>query len=142
MPTRSRLRRLAAFVLLLWLFGLTSSVVNACVVASGLRHAVHAAAAEAVHDHAGHRADGAAAQAPQHEHHEQPPCERLCDEPVAPAQADKQQASTLSGFWLAAALPTSLPAWQAVARKAPRPPAEPAFRAALPIPIVYLRLAL
>ena len=49
MPTRSRLRRLAAFVLLLWLFGLTSGVVNACVVASGLRHAAHAAAVEPAH---------------------------------------------------------------------------------------------
>ena len=137
MPTRARLRRFAACMLLLWLFGLASGVVNACVVASGLRHAAHAAAVEAAHDHAAHEGQ------PGHEgHDEQPPCERLCDEPAAPAQADKQQASPLSGFWLAAAPLASLPQWPDVARSAPLPPAETASRRAIPIPIAYLRLAL
>lgn len=142
MPTRARLRRLAAYVLLLWLFGLTSGVVNACVVASGLRHAAHAVAVEAAQDHGAPHAHGAAAQHDHDGHDDQPPCERLCDEPVAPTQADKQQASPLSGFWLAAAPLVSLPQWQAVSRKAALSRAEPAFRTSIPIPIAYLRLAL
>lgn len=142
MPTRARLRRFAACVLLLWLFGLASGVVNACVVASGLRHAAHAAAVEAAHDHASHGADAAAAQHDHDGHDEQPPCERLCDEPAAPAQADKQQGSPLSGFWLAAAPLASLPQWPDMARSAALPRAAPAARAAIPIPIAYLRLAL
>lgn len=139
MPTRTRLRRFAACVLLLWLFGLASGVVNACVVASGLRHAAHAAALEAAHDHAAYGGDAALAQ---HDHEEQRPCERLCDEPVAPTQADKQQSSPLTGFWLAAAPLAALPHWQAGPRRGPLPRAEPASRAAVPIPIAYLRLAL
>lgn len=141
MPTRSRLRRFAACVLLLWLFGLASGV-NACVVASGLRHAAHAAALEAANDHASHAGHAAAAQHDHESREDQPPCERLCDEPLAPAQADKQQASPLSGFWLAAAPLASLPQWPDMARSAPLPRAEPAARRAIPIPIAYLRLAL
>lgn len=140
MPTRAQLRRFAASVLLLWLFGLGSGVVNACVVASGLRHAAHAAALQATHDHGGAHATTAL-----HDHEgreDQPPCERLCEEPVAPAQADKQQASPLSGFWLAAAPLASLPQWPDMAGSAPLPRAEPAARRAIPIPIAYLRLAL
>ena len=79
---------------------------------------------------------------PQHGHDEPTPCERLCDEPVAPAQADKQQSSPLSGFWLAAAPLATLPQWQAVDKKTPLPRAAPASRSAIPISIVYLRLAL
>lgn len=142
MPTRARLRRFAACVLLLWLFGLASGVVNACVVASGLRHAAHAAAMEAAQPQAAHGANAAAAQHDHDGHDEQPPCERLCDEPAAPTQADKQQASPLSGFWLAAAPLPALPQWQAVTKRAPLPRTEPASRAAIPIPIAYLRLAL
>lgn len=145
MPTRIRLRRLAACVLVLWLFALTSGVVNACVVASGLRHAAHAVAADAARDHAAHAVQATAAHGAQHEHEGQddpPPCERLCDEPAAPAQADKQQGSGLSGFWLAAAPLPSFQQWPAVARSAPLARAAPASRTAIPIPIAYLRLAL
>lgn len=142
MPTRARLRRFAACVLLLWLFGLASGVVNACVVASGLRHAAHAAAVEAAWDHAAHGAAAAGAQSGHEDHDEQPPCERLCDEPVAPAQADKQQSSPLTGFWLAATPLATPPQWQADTRRAPLPRTEPASRTAIPIPIAYLRLAL
>lgn len=139
MPTRSRLRRFAACVLLLWLFGLASGGVNACVVGSGLRHAAHAAALEAANDHASQAGHAAAAQ---HDHEDQPPCERLCDEPVAPAQADKQQASPLTGFWLAAAPLAAPPQWQAVPWRGPLGRAEPGSHTAVPIPIAYLRLAL
>lgn len=145
MPTRTRLRRLAACVLLLWLFGLTSGVVNACVVASGLRHAAHVATVEAARDRAAQPAHAATAlglQCDHDGHDDAPPCERLCDEPVAPAQADKQQASPLSGFWLAAAPLVAVPQWQPAAPRAPLPRAEPGSRTAVPIPIAYLRLAL
>jgi hypothetical protein len=142
MPTRAQLRRFAASVLLVWLFGLGSGVVNACVVASGLRHAAHAAALGPAPDHAAHAGPAAAAQHDHEGHEDQPPCERLCDEPVAPAQADKQHASPLTGFWLAAAPLASLPRWHAIPTRAPLPPPEPSPRAAVPIPIAYLRLAL
>lgn len=143
MPTRARLHRLAACVVLLWLFALTSGVVNACVVASGLRHAAHAVAADAAQDHAAHATHAAATHGAQYEEHDdQPPCERLCDEPVAPVQADKQQGSVLSGFWLAAAPLPSCQQWLTDATTAPLALAEPASRTAIPIPIAFLRLAL
>ena len=142
MPTLARLRRLAASVLLLWLFGLASGVVNACVVASGLRHAAHAAAVESARDHPAAAADAVAAQQDHDGHGDQAPCERLCDEPVAPAQADRQQSSPLSGFWLTAAPLPSFQQWPAVVSSAPLARAEPVSRTAIPIPIAYLRLAL
>lgn len=144
MPTRAQLRRLAACVLLLWLFGLAGGVVNACVVASGLRHAAHTAALEAAPGHAGHGASGSPhAAAPDQDPDDcTPPCERLCDEPVAPVQADKQQSTPLSGFWLAAAPLPSPTHWPAVDRVARVPRDEFVARAAIPIPIAYLRLTL
>src|SRR5512140_1787432 len=100
MPTRTQLRRLAAYVLLVWLFGLGSGIVNACIVRSQLADAGQAMV-HAGHDHAtmdsdvvGHDHDT---------HHAKPPCERLCDGPPAAPQADHQQANPLSGLWLAAA---------------------------------------
>lgn len=144
MPTRAQLRRLAACVLLLWLFGLASGVVNACVVASGLRHAAHAAALEAAQDHAGHGMGGSlhAAGADHDPDDGKPPCERLCEEPAAPVQADKQQSTPLSGFWLAAMPLPSLAHWPAIGQKAPVPRDEFVSRTAIPIPIAYLRLTL
>lgn len=144
MPTRVQLRRLAACVLLLWLFGLASGVVNACVVASGLRHAAHAAARDSAQDHAGHGSSGSPhAAGLEHESDDgTPPCERLCDEPAAPVQADKQQSTPLSGFWLAAAPLPHLTHWPAIDRAEPIPRGEVASRTAIPIPIAYLRLTL
>ena len=145
MPTRSRLRRLAACVLLLWVFGLASGIANACVLGSDSHHASHAAAG-AVHVHhdgmAMDHMDGHAA----HEHpadHGKPPCEQLCDAPAAARTADHELASALAGFWLA---PAPLPA---VVLRALEPPvrgalpgAAPRVRDGVPLPIAFLRLTL
>ncbi|HWI82936.1 hypothetical protein [Ramlibacter sp.] len=134
MFSRSRLRRLAACVLVVWLLGLASGVVNACIVAAGTEPAAHA----------GHVHEAADAGDTGHDHEGAPgktPCERVCDEAKAP-QADRQQSTPLSGLWLAAApLPTLTV----------RPPVAPSHAhvrgalreaGAVPIPIAYLRLAL
>jgi hypothetical protein len=146
MPTRSRLRRLAAHVLVLWVFGLASGIVNACVLGSDSRHAVHAAAAVAVHvHHAGMVMDDMDSH-DGHEHpadHGKPACERLCDAPVAARSADNELASALAGFWLAPApLPTiALRAVEPAGRDAP-PGVALHVRQAVPVPIAFLRLTL
>lgn len=143
MPTRARLRRLAACVLLAWLFGLASGIVNACVLGSDSAHAVHAAAVHVHHDGmAMEDMDGHAG----HDHpadHGKPPCERLCDAPVAARTADHELASALAGFWLAPApLPAIVlrvvdpPVRGAVPEAAPRP------REGVPQAIAFLRLTL
>lgn len=144
MPTRALLRRLAAFVLLLWLFGVASGVANACVAASGLRHAAHAVAVEAALDHASHGVHVAPAQGGHDHgvHDDQPPCERLCEEPRARTQGDKQQSIPLASFWLAGAPLPLFPQWPASETMSPAPRAELALRTAIPIPIAYLRLTL
>lgn len=142
MPTRAQLRRFAASVLLLWLFGLASGIVNACVVTSGLRHAAHAAALEAAHDHGAH---AVVDHGSDHGHDSvpaQPPCERLCDEPAAPTQGDKQQSTPLAALWLPAAPLPAVQTWDAPLVRVAPPPGDPAARAGAPIPIAYLRLAL
>lgn len=141
MPTRAHLRRLAAFVLLLWLFGVASGVANACLVASGLRHA---AAVEAALDHASYGVHAAPAPGG-HDHgvqDDQPPCERLCEEPMARTQGDKQQSIPLASFWLAGAPLPLFQQWPASETMSPAPRAEPPLRTAIPIPIAYLRLTL
>lgn len=144
MPTRAHLRRLAAFVLLLWLFGVASSVANACVVASGLRHTAHAAAVEAALDHASHGVHAGPSQGG-HDHGldaDQPPCERLCEEPMARPQGDKQQSAQLACFWLAGAPLPLFEQWPASETMSPAPGAELPWRTAIPIQIAYLRLIL
>ncbi len=142
MPTRSRLRRFAASVLLLWLFGLASGIVNACVVTSGLRHAAHAVALEEAHDHGAHAVAGHAAGHDDDSNLSQPPCERLCDEPAAPTQDDKQQSTPVAGLWLPAPPLAAVQTWDAPPMRFALPPSDPAERAGTPIPIAYLRLAL
>jgi hypothetical protein len=145
MPTRSRLRRLAAHVLVLWVFGLASGIVNACVLGSDTRHAVHAAAVAVHVHHAGMVMDDMDS----HDGHEpaadhgKPACERLCDAPVAARTADNELASALAGFWLAPApLPTiALRALEPADRAAP-PAAALRLRQAVPVPIAFLRLTL
>lgn len=146
MPTRSRIRRLAAYVLLLWVFGLASGIVNACVLGSDSRHAVHAVAVAVHVHHAGMAMDDMDGHAG-HEHpadQGKPACERLCDAPVAARAADNELASALAGFWLAAApLPMVAPrAVEPVDADAPPPEGAPRVRQAVPLPIAFLRLAL
>jgi hypothetical protein len=142
MPTRSRLRRLAAYVLLVWLFGLASGIVNACVLGSELRHAPHAAMHQVDGDEhalADHSAGGHAAH--EHQSNQKPPCERLCDAPAARA-ADKDLGSVLAGFWIA---PAPLPAVHMrplVSERQPVGHVEQPWRVAVPLPIAYQRLTL
>lgn len=136
MPTRSRLRRFAAYVLLAWLLGLASGIANACLVGE-IRHdqSVHIDHDMATLGHAGHERHGGQSD------HDKPPCERLCDAPAA-RPADKEFTSALAGFWLAPApLPLVtlrlLPARaQAIAM------ADPPSRVTVPLPIAFGRLTL
>jgi hypothetical protein len=142
------LRRFAATVLLVWLFGLASGIVNACVVSAGVRSdagtvatvdrdaVVMAPEAAAILEHhaAGH--DHGAKSIP-------PACERLCEAPpAAPQQAEKQAGNHLSGLWLAAAPVPSMVLHVVARTSVPLPRAEPERPAAVPISIAFLRLAL
>jgi hypothetical protein len=145
MPSRSHVRRLAAYVLLLWLFGLASGIVNACVLGSGSRHAVHAGAVAVHVHHAGMAMDDTDGHAG-HDHpadNGKPACERLCDAPVAARAADNELASALAGFWLAPA-PLSTTAFQPVepGDQGALPDVAPRPRQAVPLPIAFLRLTL
>ena len=139
MPNRTQLRRLAAYVLLVWLFGLASGIVNACVVKSQLRDVAQVTA------HAGHNHAAMDSATSGHDHegdHAKPPCERLCDGPPAAPQADHQPANPLSGLWLAAApLPFSQFRLLANVRESTTG-TDVRAGAGIPISIAFLRLTL
>lgn len=140
MMSRSRLRRCAACVLVLWVFGLATGFANACIVAAEVRHASHAMA-QSAHAHAH-------AHAPAAEPDDQPapvdagqrPCERLCAEPTTASRPEKQDA-ILTGFFVVAPVAiheVPLP---------PQPPrllvsAAPSPSNAIPLAIAYVRLTL
>jgi hypothetical protein len=140
-----RLRRFAVPVLLAWLFAVGSGVVNACVVQVELggiaRMAAQddQAAAERAHQVQAHAAGG-------HDHESHggnPPCKRFCDEPSAVSQSAKHDLDSANGFWLAPApaptyllVPAPSRADGAFHRRSER------WRAAIPIPIAFLRLTL
>lgn len=138
---RTSLHRLAVHVLLAWLFVLATGFVHACVVNAQTRSAEHAMAqpdadaAHHVHDGAG---DG------EHAAHDgSVPCERCCDDASALAPAAvKLQADGSGGFWLAsAAAPPFFLSFLSDADGVPDSRRE-RWRAAVPIPIAFLRLAL
>jgi hypothetical protein len=145
MLTRSRLRRLAAYVLLAWLFGLASGIANACVHGGDSRHAAHGPAPSGhVHEH-GMAMDESAGHGGQEHQGDQgkPPCERLCDAPVAARAADNELASVLAGFWLAPAPLASITVRPfEPADDAPAPNVAPHWRQSVPLPIAFLRLTL
>ena len=149
MHRRSVLRRLAAYVLLLWLFGLASGVVNACVIGGQVRHGApmvshvghESHAGMAMHDMSMHETAVDAGDQDQTEH-SSPPCERLCDAPAAARVADKELGSVLAGFWLAPApLPTVtlrlLPLHSSTA-----PASEPPWRPSVALSIAFQHLTL
>src|SRR6185369_625839 len=135
------LRRFAVYVLLVWLFGLGSGIVNACVLHLGLSHET----ASVAHEHAGngHLAHASDQSTGDHEcDHTRPPCERLCDAPSVVPQAEKQQSNPLSGFWLAAA---PIPAFNFQCSAEPRRTVSSAslrWYTTIPIPIAFVRLTL
>lgn len=129
-------------MLLVWLFALAASIVNACVLepesrsvaASSQRH--EARAASTVHDedasgHGDHAPDPSKA-----------PCTKFCDEPAANTQVVKQQLDPFNAAWLAPArvslsLADTVPG--VIGTLAAR---HALWRPAAPIPIAFLRLAL
>ena len=139
-----RLRRFAVHVLLFWLFGLGTGVVNACVMQTGMVDGT-AAVAQANADPEQHADPAQMLQADADDHecdHTRPPCERLCDGPSAVPQAEKQHSNPLSGFWLAAA---PIPSFNFQSRAEPPGTLASAHerrRTTVPIPIAFLRLAL
>lgn len=126
-----RLRRLAVYVLLVWLFGLGSGVVNACVVQAGLHTSAHSAV----------QASQASADE-QDCDHTHPPCERLCDAPSVVPQAEKQQSNPLSGFWLASAPIPSFNFQPGDETGATIASAHWRWRKSIPFSIAFLRLTL
>jgi hypothetical protein len=136
-----QIRRLAAHVLLVWLFVLGVGVANACVVQMGLHHSAETVAPchEAVLESA---QSGQATQGDHQPDRTHPPCQRLCDGPSAVTQAEKTQSNPLNGFWLASA-PLPSVTFQSWAEPSGIVPSDdPHWRQAVPIPIAFLRLAL
>lgn len=145
-----RLRRIAAQVLLMWLFALSAGIANACVLeaqsrrdAASLVHDIDHVAVAAVHgDHPSEHPSEHLQGSPGSPDPGKAPCVKFCDEPSAAAQVLKTQVDPPAGAWLAGVSP-SAPAVDApsdgaavhVARHAP-------WRPSVPIPIAFLRLAL
>ncbi|HEY0858993.1 MAG TPA: hypothetical protein VGE16_18145 [Albitalea sp.] len=138
-----RLRRLAAQVLLMWLFALSAGFVNACVLEARSPIAGAVGAQPPGHAHAAPLPDadpcahGEAAPDPG-----KAPCVKFCDEPAAGAQVLKTQFDPSSAAWAAIAS-FSMPAVEVAPAAVPGPEAsrEP-WRPGIPIPIEFLRLAL
>lgn len=133
---RRQIRRLAAQVLLAWVFALASGIAHACIV--GLESAPAARAQGhghelAVDDH--EHAAGMAASSP---------CAKFCDDEssVVPASAAAGSVVATFGAWMA---PSPQSAWPTFADEAGAAVggAEPApEHGRIPIPIAFLRLAL
>jgi hypothetical protein len=146
---RQRLRRLAAQVLLMWLFALGAGIVNACVIEPELRHAAafaahgqddqHHAASHLRHDHAA----GSIGHKHRSPHSSKAPCAKFCDEPSASTQPLKQQADEFNAVSLATGPISSFTLSDMSLPPGGVSGAEPErSRGAIPIPIAFLRLAL
>jgi hypothetical protein len=134
---RQRLRRIAARILVVWLFALATGFVNACLVEPASAAALEAGGA---HHHA-------LAASPAADHHGMPDankasCQKFCADEASSVLATKQALDP--GPALGLALLPALPLWIGVddpgaadARADTRPPAE-----RVPIPIALLRLTL
>ena len=101
---RKQLRRLAAHLLLGWLFALTTGIVNACVVEPASRHSALPAAlhvdpaAQAHHDeHVG----AAVKHAHPSPHADTITCAKFCDETSTPAPTGGQPMQPLNAVGLA-----------------------------------------
>jgi hypothetical protein len=134
MPTY-RVRRLAVHVLLVWLFALTTGIVNACVVTVASIDAAALVATEAKVQHPGghhHESD-----------HVNPPCERFCDESSVIPPAAKQQGDFENGSWPAMG-PVSSPFQPRASflAKGALDSESIRWRATIPFSIAFLRLNL
>ena len=146
MFARNHLRRLAAYVLLGWVFALATGIVNACVIQPSLRAAdtasrVHEADASTrsidahwTHDH------GEGQPGPSQEH--KAPCDKFCDEPSTVAQTPKQTFDPIDLGWLVLPPSSDAPtdATRIASGIATGHPER--WRPAAPIPILFLRLTL
>ena len=142
---RKRLRRLAACTLLVWLFALTTGIVNACVVEPDLRHVALSAQHEPRDATPAHPHEHAAATVG-HEHQtpqgDTPACAKFCDDESASVPTVKQQTDLLNAVWLATP-PTGSLAVQATHESVGGYRAESRLlHARIPIPIAFLRLTL
>lgn len=142
---RQRLRRLAAQVLLMWLFTLTSCVVNACMLAPGAQHAMQGdpkqqpVAQQEPHAHAPCGLADKHSSLPA----SKTPCAKFCEEPSANAQTvNVQPNDTFNPVWLPMGPPLTL-GTPVLMEVVDTPSAEPViWRASVPIPIAFLRLTL
>ncbi|MBE0546767.1 MAG: hypothetical protein IH627_03720 [Rubrivivax sp.] len=139
------LGRLAAHMLVVWVFALTAGIVNACVVGAESRHDVlseaqgpSASAATGAHDGAVGAADG---------DHPPPcgptdPCARFCADESTRLPTLKQPSAPWTGIWLAPPpSPLAVTAPQDPGQRTARPDAL-LRRERIPIPIAFLRLTL
>lgn len=135
----ARIRRLAARVLLVWLFALATGVVNACVVAHGLRdapaHEPHAAAAGSPmpHEHGCANCDDEGGTGPS-------ACAKFCDNESSSVPSAQSVFNPWLGIDIAPVPTMALAAAPAgfgleVRPESAGPPATP-----VPVPIAYLRL--
>jgi hypothetical protein len=137
-----RLRRLAVYVLLLWVSVVTTGVVHACVIQTHLQQAPQVVA----EGHQSGETDAGEVDCHHAAGHESmvahPSCERLCDGPSAVLQAEKQVGNPFAGFWLASAPIPSFVFQSAPQHSRIVPGAHDGWRTAIPISIAFLRLAL
>ena len=142
---RKLLRRSAAQMLLVWLFALTTGIVNACVIEPESRPA----ALSTLHEHrSGTHMHSLAHDmiAVAHEHPspqaDNPLCAKFCADDSVSAPILKQQSDTPRTVWLAAP-PTGSLAVQAALEPVRGHDAERAPKhARVPIPIAFVRLTL
>ena len=142
---RQRLRRIAAQVLVAWLFMLTAGIVNACVLTPELGHG----SATAAHDehfaaaaHVSHQTHAAGTHEHRSPHGNNAACAKACNEPSTGAQTLKQKIDPFTAIWLAPS-PADTQVTVATAAVAGTPVIGPdPGSTAVPIRIAFLRLTL
>jgi len=135
---------MAAQVLLMWVFALGASIVNACTLEPELRHAVTAASHDPHHSEPGshHHDSQAGGHGHPSPHANNTPCAKFCDEPSAAAQMLKQQVDPSHAVWLASPPVNSLALDATPTRASSVAAHHELWRAGVPIPIAFLRLTL
>lgn len=138
---RRWLRQVASQMLLVWLFALTSGIVNACIVAPEGRHAElmaqwqdEVAGAHALHDH------GAAADEAPPENTALAPCAKFCADESSSPPALNLMVDPHQPLWLASAPTLALAAQVALAALPESDAPVAPVHARIPIPIAYQRL--
>lgn len=138
---RRWLRRVASQMLLVWLFALTSGIVNACIVAPESRHVetvaqwqADIASAHALHDH-----EAAADEAPP-ANAALAPCAKFCADESSSPPALNLMIDPQQPLWLASAPTLALAAQVALAALPESDAPVAPVHARIPIAIAYLRL--